>query len=63
MFHFVSVKMVYRIVLIYMMWLLHSQNDFIAQLKGAVQLDHSKDMLVLVSTCTSYSFNALMPVV
>jgi len=26
-------------------------------------LDHSKDMSVRVSTCTSYDFNTLMPVV
>jgi len=28
-----------------------------------VQLDHSNDMSVNVSTCTSYDFNALTPVV
>jgi hypothetical protein len=28
-----------------------------------MQLDHSKDISVHVSTCTSYNFNALMPVV
>jgi hypothetical protein len=28
-----------------------------------MQLDHSKNMSVHVSTCTSYDFNALMPIV
>jgi len=28
-----------------------------------MQLVHSKDMFVYVSTCTSYDFNALTPVV
>jgi len=28
-------------------------------LKGAMRLDHSKDMSVHVSTCTSYDFNAV----
>jgi hypothetical protein len=32
-------------------------------LKGAMRLDHSKDMSVHVSTCTSYDFNALTSVV
>jgi len=32
-------------------------------LKGAVRLDHSNDMSVRVSTCTSYDFNALASVV
>jgi hypothetical protein len=32
-------------------------------LKGAMRLDRSKDMSVHVSTCTSYDFNALTPVV
>jgi len=27
--------------------------------KGALQLNHSKDMSVDVSTCTSYDFNTL----
>jgi len=32
-------------------------------LKGAMQLDRTKDMSLHVSTCTSYYFNTLMPVV
>jgi hypothetical protein len=32
-------------------------------LKGSMLLDRSKDISVHVSTCTSYDFNALMPVV
>jgi hypothetical protein len=32
-------------------------------LKGALQLDHGKDMFMPVSACTSYDFNALTPVV
>jgi len=28
-----------------------------------VQLDHSKDMTIRASTCTSYDFNALISVV
>jgi len=32
-------------------------------LKGAMRLDRSKDMSLHVSTCTSYDFNALKPVV
>jgi hypothetical protein len=32
-------------------------------IKGAMQLDHGKVMSVHVLTCTSYNFNALMPVV
>jgi len=32
-------------------------------LKGAMRLHHSKDMSVHVSTCTSYDFNTLTPVV
>jgi hypothetical protein len=31
--------------------------------KGAMQLDHSKNMSVHVSTCTSYNVNTLTPVV
>jgi hypothetical protein len=31
--------------------------------EGAKRLDHSKDMSAHVSTCSSYDFNALMPVV
>jgi hypothetical protein len=31
-------------------------------LKGAMHLDHSKDVSVHVSTSTSYSFNTLTPV-
>jgi hypothetical protein len=32
-------------------------------LKGAMRLDHSKDMFVHVPTCTSSDFNPLTPVV
>jgi hypothetical protein len=32
-------------------------------LKGAMQLDHSKDMFVHISTCTGCDFNAFTPVV
>jgi len=32
------------------------------ELKGARRLDGSKNMSVHVSTCTSYNFNALSPV-
>jgi hypothetical protein len=32
-------------------------------LKGTMRLDRSKDMSVHVSTCTSYDFNTLTPVV
>jgi hypothetical protein len=32
-------------------------------LKGAIRLDRNKNMSVHVSTCTSYSFNALTPIV
>jgi hypothetical protein len=32
-------------------------------LQGAMLLDHSKDMSMHVSTCTSYNFNALTPIV
>jgi hypothetical protein len=35
----------------------------LCKLKGAMQLEHGKDMTVHVSTCTSYDCNALMPVV
>jgi len=32
-------------------------------LKGAMRLDGTKDVTVHVSTCASYNFNALTPVV
>jgi hypothetical protein len=35
----------------------------LSDLKGAMRLDRSKDMSMHVSTCTSYDFNALTPVV
>jgi hypothetical protein len=35
----------------------------LCDLKGAMQLDHSKDMSVHVSVCTSYDLNTLMPIV
>jgi hypothetical protein len=35
----------------------------LCNVKEAMRLDHSKDMFVHVSTCTSYDFNALTPVV
>jgi hypothetical protein len=31
--------------------------------KGAMRLDHNKDMSMSISTCTSYNFNTLTPVV
>jgi len=34
-------------------------GDLFANLHGAMQLDHSTDMSVQVSTWTSYDFNAL----
>jgi hypothetical protein len=36
---------------------------FLHDLEGAMWLDHSKDMSAHVSTCISYDFNVLMPVV
>jgi len=42
-----------------MVWLWSFRNEFIPRL----QLHHSEDMSVLVSTWTSYYFNALTPVV
>jgi hypothetical protein len=40
------------------------QNDFILRLgKGATCFEHSKVMSVHFSTCTSYDFNSLTPVV
>jgi hypothetical protein len=45
-----------------MVWLLSSWNDFMRDLKGAMQSDHSKDMSVHVASCTSYDFNALTAV-
>jgi hypothetical protein len=35
----------------------------LCDLKGAIQLDCSENMSVHVSTCTTYDFSALMPVV
>jgi hypothetical protein len=49
--------------ILYVVRLWSSRNDFIARLKGAVRLDPSKDMSAHVSTCTSYGFNTLTPVV
>jgi hypothetical protein len=39
------------------------RNILLRNVKGAMRLDHSKNMPVHVSTCTSYNFNALTPVV
>jgi hypothetical protein len=33
------------------------------ELKQTMRLDHNKDMSVYVSTCISYDFNTLIPVV
>jgi hypothetical protein len=35
----------------------------VLDLKGAVQVDHNKDMSVHVSIHTSYNFNILMPII
>jgi hypothetical protein len=47
------------------MWFTYEIPEIIllCDLKGTVQLDCSKDMSVHVSSCTSYDFNTLMPVV
>jgi hypothetical protein len=37
--------------------------ELLRLLKGAMTLGRSKDMSMHVSTCTSYDFKALMPVV
>jgi len=39
-----------------------SRMILLCDFKGAMQRDHNKDMSVHVSTCTSYNWNALMPV-
>jgi hypothetical protein len=36
---------------------------FMQNFKGAMWFDYSIDTFVHVSTCTSYNFNVLMPVV
>jgi len=43
--------------------LLKNMVILLRYLKGARKLDRSKVMSVHVSTCTSYDFNALTPVI
>jgi len=47
------------------MWYDYEVHEMIllSDFKGAMQIDHSKDKSMHVSTCNNYNFNTLTPVV